>query len=150
MKTIRKKYNIGSVGRLKTYYVTAIFSMIFAVVGFSYNLWRVEVTEKNSTIRTASFSVLNKLAELEQNIYAAHYDQDFQEGNPRHGWVKVGLIVDLSSLISQPVKKEAKELKMLWGKSWTQIPHDEIITNRLISSIDSVRNEIEITINDLK
>jgi len=93
--------------KLKVYYVTAIFSVVFAVVGFSYNAWRLEVTEDNSNIRAASFEVLTVLAELEQIIYAAHYDKDTKEGSPRKGWVKIGLIVDLDSLISKSSEEQA-------------------------------------------
>jgi len=40
--------------KFKAYYFTAVFSMIFAVTGFSYNAWRMEVSEANNNIRTAS------------------------------------------------------------------------------------------------
>ena len=68
--------------KFKVYYLTAIFSLIFAVVGFSYNAWRLEVTEDNSNIRTTAFEVLTELAELQQLIYSAHYDHDMVAGNP--------------------------------------------------------------------
>ena len=99
--------------KLKVYYMTAIISMIFAVVGFSYNAWRLEVSEDNSNIRTASFEVLQELAELEQTIYALHYDNYVTEGSPRKAWVSVGLIVDMSMLISPEVIKEAENLKSI-------------------------------------
>ena len=60
------------VHKLKAYYLTAILSLVFAVIGFSYNAWRLEATEDNSNIRTASFEVLGELAELEHVIYAAY------------------------------------------------------------------------------
>ena len=37
--------------KLRIYYITATFSLLFAVVGFSYNAWRMEVSEKNNNIR---------------------------------------------------------------------------------------------------
>ena len=41
--------------QVSLYRMTLIFSVVLALIGFSYNVWRMEVTEKNSTIRTASF-----------------------------------------------------------------------------------------------
>lgn len=97
--------------KLRLYYITTIFSLLFAVVGFSYNTWRLEVSEDNNNVRTASFEVLKSLSEFEQVIFAAHYDQDDDAGNPRLGWIKIGLIVDLSGLISPEVESSAVQLK---------------------------------------
>jgi hypothetical protein len=136
--------------KLKTYYMTAIFSVVFAVVGFSYNAWRLEVTEDNSNIRSASFKVLTVLAELEQIIYAAHYDKNTVEGSPRKGWVKIGLIVDLSSLISKSSEERAQKLKAAWQKNWEIMAQDSDATTILVNEIDYVRNEIKLTLNELE
>lgn len=121
--------------------------MVVAVIGFSYNAWRMELSEDNNNIRTASFEVLTELSELEQIIYAAHYDKDMLLGNPRKAWVKVGLIVDLSGLISQQVEKEANHLKELWTSNWQSVKDDEVTTKKLVDQIDKVRISIK---NDLK
>lgn len=136
--------------KLTAYYLTAIFSLIFAVIGFSYNTWRLEVTEDNSNIRMASFEVFSHLAKLEQNIYAAHYDQNSIEGSPRKGWVQVGLIVDLSMLISPKVEKNAQDLRSLWSEQWQQIPTQQVTVNQLIKKIDKVRIEIKATLINLQ
>jgi hypothetical protein len=137
-------------GRFKTYYLTAIFSMIFAVVGFSYNAWRLEVSESNNNIRTASFEVLNELAELEQIIFTRHYDNDLQKGNPRIGWVKVGLIVDMGLLISPDVEHRAESLKQKWGESWSRLGTDQKVVDELSGAIDQVRTEIKVTLSQLR
>lgn len=62
--------------------------LVFAVIGFSYNAWRLESSEKNNNVRLAAFTVITELAQLEQLVYAAHYDQDPVNGSPRKGWVK--------------------------------------------------------------
>ena len=129
--------------KLKIYYIIAILSLVFAVIGFSYNAWRLEVTEDNSNIRTASFKVLGQLAELEQIIFAAHYDKDMDAGNPRKGWVKVGLIVDLSVLISKPVEKKSLDLKETWSNNWQKAASEQDATIKLTEAIDQVRNEIK-------
>ena len=136
--------------KLKIYYVTAILGVVFAIVGFSYNAWRLEVSEDNNNIRTASFEVLKELAELEQIIYAAHFDKNEIEGNPRKGWVKIGLIVDLSSLISKPVEQYAGELASTWQNKWESIKQDRSAVDQLISNIETVRQEIKSTLGTLE
>ena len=58
--------------KLKIYYMTAIVGVVLSVTGFVYNAWRLEISEYNNNVRTASFEVLKELAELEQIIYARH------------------------------------------------------------------------------
>lgn len=135
--------------KLKTYYITAILGVVFAVVGFSYNAWRLEATEANSNIRTASFEVLKELAELEQIIYSGYYDHDHNEGNPRKGWVKVGLIVDLSSLISNSVNLWAKQLHHSWSQHWNRFSSEQTSTDQLISDIEQIRSEIKLVLKTL-
>ena len=98
---------------------TAIISLIFAVTGFCYNAWRLEQSEENNIVRDASFQVLTELAEFEQVIYSNHYDKNDVEGSPRLGWVKIGLVSDLSMLISEDVTGDVAVLKSHWAESWT-------------------------------
>ena len=136
--------------RLNSYYFTAVLSFIVAIVGFSYNTWRLEVSEDNSNIRTASFSVLTLLAEFEQNIFAAHYDQDKVAGSPRVGWVKVGLIADMSSLISEEVEQESTALKSLWSEQWSNVSQEQVAVDKLTMQIDRVRDGIKMELKDLQ
>lgn len=136
--------------KLKVYYFTAVFSVMFSLVGFSYNAWRLEVTEDNSNIRMASFEVLNTLSELEQLIYAAHYDHNAVEGNPRKGWIKVGLIADLSSLIGPDVAQDANTLRQVWGENWELLGQENDSASVIVVEIDKVRNQIKMVITDLK
>ncbi|HEY9050328.1 MAG TPA: hypothetical protein VIQ03_02210 [Gammaproteobacteria bacterium] len=136
--------------KFKIYYLTAIFSLVFAVVGFSYNAWRMEVTEDNSNIRTAAFEVLKELTALEQIIYSAHYDKDMVEGNPRKGWVKMGLIVDLSTLINESVLIRADSLNQFWASNWEVMPDDRSVADELVLKIESVRAEIKKVLSELQ
>ena len=136
--------------KLTTYYITAIFGVIFAIIGFSYNAWRMEISEDNNNIRTASFEILKELASLEQLIYSAHYDNNPEEGNPRKGWVKVGLIVDLSGLVSDSVYRQAMNLEASWTKNWAQYSQSRDATDTLVELIDRVRSEIKLTLASLK
>ncbi|MCE9686759.1 hypothetical protein LZP73_11135 [Shewanella sp. AS16] len=121
---------------------TAVFSMLFALIGFSYNVWRMEVTETNATLREASFEMLLQLSELELNVYAAYYDQDAIEGNPRRGWVKVGLIEDLSMLMPAEIRLAAKELKQSWSEHWSRLPTEETSAISVVTAIDATRAQV--------
>jgi len=136
--------------KLKLFYITSVFSMVVALVGFTYNAWRMEITEDNNNVRTASFEVLTLLSEIEQVIYIAHYDKNMQQGNPRIVWVKVGLIVDLSALISSRVEKNARELKSLWRENWQQVKDSESATQKMVAEIDKVRNSIKLELENLR
>lgn len=129
--------------KLKLYFITSIFSIIFALIGFSYNVWRLQQSEVNNTIRMASFEVLTELAEFEQVLYSAYYDKNSIEGSPRTAWVKIGLITDLSQLISKPVEVKAKKLQENWKDNWEKVPNDENSVNQLVLELDNVRKEIK-------
>lgn len=132
------------------YQVAVIFSVLFALIGFSYNVWRMEVSEENNNVRTACFEMLLTLSSLEQLVYAAHYDKDDIEGNPRNGWIKVGLIADLSLLTSNSLEKETTSLKKIWSDHWSSMKEHRESTNKIIKAIDSTRNEIKRELSRLR
>lgn len=76
---------------------------------------------------------------MEQIIYANHYDYNSIKGSPRDGWVKVGLIADLSLFISPACEEASEELKKVWTESWHKIDKDQKAINRLIEKIDKVK-----------
>jgi hypothetical protein len=129
--------------KFRNYYATAIVSLLFALIGFSYNAWRMEASEDNSNIRTAAFEVLTELAELQQLIFAAHYDKDPVAGNPRVGWVKVELIGDLSTLIGEQTHRDAIVLQQTWRDNWAAMADDSAATDELIASIDRMRAAVK-------
>jgi len=116
-----------------------MLSFLFGIVGFIYNTWRYEHSEYNNNVRTASFQMLKELSKFEQNIYANHYDKDNKKGNPRDGWITIGLINDLSPFVSLKCQKEAKKLKVFWKNNWNYIRNDEMRTNQLLSKVENVR-----------
>ncbi|WP_238383542.1 hypothetical protein [Colwellia psychrerythraea] len=135
--------------RINLYQRTVIFSLLFTLMGFSYNVWRMEVSENNNNIRTASFEMLINLSSLEQLVYSAYYDDDLKEGNPRKGWVVVGLIDDLSVLTDDEVKTKTTALKDVWSVNWETIATSQQTVDNIVGSIDSVREEIKILLNSL-
>ena len=135
--------------QLKNYQITVIFSVLFALVGFSYNVWRMEASEHNSNVRTASFEILLKLAELEQLVYSARYDND-KLASPRKGWVLVGLIHDLSSLTDDAVLAQAGKLKSVWADHWSQMASSQQSTDSIVAAIDVTRTAITRLLASLK
>ncbi len=128
---------------------TAIISLIFAVSGFSYNAWRLEQSEENNIVRDAAFQVLTELAEFEQVLYASHYDGNPVEGSPRLGWVKMGLINDLSMLISADASESAAALKESWAGDWPVVPSDRDVVDALVVDVDAVRATVKTRLAEL-
>ena len=132
------------------YQVAVIFSVLFALLGFSYNVWRMEVSEENNTIRTACFEMLINLSSLEQLIYTAYYDGDIKEGSPRKGWVTVNLIADLSALTDDAVKRESFALKEIWAINWSTMATSKDSVDKMVKAIDSARAEIKRLLSSLE
>jgi hypothetical protein len=143
------KLSIKGDQSISIFQVTAVFSMIFALIGFSYNVWRMEITEYNSNMRSASFELLLQLSELEGIVYAAHYDKDTVEGNPRKGWIKVNLIADLSMITEPEVSTSANALKLEWQENWQGITHSEASAMELVTAIDHTRDEVRLLLSTL-
>jgi hypothetical protein len=142
--------NMQTDKQIRNYQVAVIASLLFALLGFSYNVWRMEVTEENANTRTACFEMLLVLSELEQLVYSAHYDKNIIEGSPRKGWVKVGLTVDLSVLTTKKVKDSALKLKEAWSSHWESIDNNEQSVESIIFSIENSRSEIKMLLKELK
>jgi len=142
--------NIQAEKQIRNYQMAVIFSLLFALLGFSYNVWRMEVTEQNANTRTACFELLLVLSELEQLVYAAHYDKNILEGSPRKGWVKVGLTVDLSALTTSKVEHSAIKLKETWSTHWQSITNNQQSVETIVLSIDKSRTEIKLLLQDLQ
>jgi len=134
---------------ISIFQITAVFSMLFALVGFSYNVWRMEITEYNSNMRSASFELLLQLSEFEGIVYAAYYDQDTVAGNPRKGWIKVNLIADLSMITEAEIKDSAKQLKQEWQANWQTMSNKESSAIAVVDAIDDTREEVRILLSKL-
>ena len=136
------KISISGTETINVFQLTAVFSMLFALVGFSYNVWRMEITEYNNNVRSASFELLLQLSELESIIYAAHYDQDVIQGSPRKGWIKVNLIADLSVVTEPDIQAAAEALKTDWQLNWENVASDENSAMQVVGKIDDTRLKV--------
>jgi hypothetical protein len=94
--------------------------------------------------------VLLELASLEQLVYSAHYDGDLIEGNPRKGWVKVGLVGDLSVLTTHSIVIQAESLKSVWSDNWHTMFKNRESVDKIVTAIDSTRYEIKEVLNSLE
>ena len=135
--------------KLLLYYATTLFSILFAIVGFSYNAWRLEQSEYNASVRVAAFSMLSTLAEFEQVVFANYYDNNLEKGNPRTGWGKVILMEDLASLMAPPVAKQSKTLKQAWQNHWQTLPKSTASLTAIEENIDLLRQAIKSEIKQL-
>jgi len=93
--------------------------------------------------------MLQELANLEQLVYAIHYDHSAEEGTPRNGWVKIGLIRDMSMLVAPTVENKAIELKDVWAKKWSQLAEDKQASDDIVHAIEEVRIEARLMLKDL-
>lgn len=135
--------------RIKVYQITAILSILLTLSGFTYNVYRLEQSEINSNIRTSSFEMLKELAYLEQIVYAAYYEQDKVLGNPRTGWVKVGMIRDLSIICFNEKANESKQLYETWEKNWSSMHNNQESVEKIVKSIDTIRKRLRTVLQNL-
>lgn len=128
----------------------AIISLVVAVIALSYTTWREEVTEKNRTLRTASFEILKNLGELQLIVNYAHYQPDNTMGNPLLGWGHVALITDLSQILPPPIPEKADQLATTWGNNWEKIKTDEASAEKISHDIDESRTAVLAVIRKLR
>ena len=129
----------------------ALLSLAIALSSLSYNTWRNERTERNRNVRTASFEILTKLAELERVVYLAQYDRDAQGGNPRTGWTYVLVIRDLSAVIPAPGPAGATELLQVWRDHWEGLGRsDEVAVTSIDAAIGKLRESTLLTLRSLQ
>lgn len=141
MSTIRQQLRSNTV---------ALISLVVALASLGYNTWRNEHTERNRNIRTATFEVLTKLAELERVVFLAQYDRDPNGGSPRTGWTYVLVIRDLSAVVPAPVPARAAELLKAWGDNWEGLgKEDEAAVGHIDDAIGRLREASLATLKSL-
>jgi len=129
----------------------ALISLVVALGSLGYNTWRNERTEHNRNIRTATFELLGKLAELERVVYLAQYDRDTHGGSPRTGWTYVLVIRDLAAVVPPPVPAQAAELQRIWGENWEGLGRDdEAAVTRIDDAIGRLREGALATLRSLR
>jgi hypothetical protein len=129
----------------------ALISLVVALGSLGYNTWRNERTEHNRNIRTATFELLTKLAELERVVFLAQYDHDAAGGNPRTGWTYVLVIRDLAAVVPGPVSMQATQLQGVWASHWEDLgKSDESAAVRIDDAIEKLREASLSTLRSLR
>lgn len=129
----------------------ALISLVVALGSLGYNTWRNERTEHNRNIRTATFELLTRLAELERVTYLAQYDRDLNGGNPRTGWTYVLVIRDLATVVPEPVPAGATQLQKVWSENWEGLgKDDETAVNRIDDAVGKLRAASLTTLRSLR
>jgi hypothetical protein len=119
----------------------ALISLVVAISSFSYNTWRNERTEHNRNVRTATFELLTRLADLKRVVYLAQYDRDAAGGNPRTGWTYVLAIHDLSAVTPAPLAVRAEELSQVWRDNWEDLgKQDEVAVDHIDKAMGNLRD----------
>jgi len=142
MSTIRQQLRDNAV---------ALISLVLALTSLAYNTWRNERTEYNRNVRTATFELLGKLAELERVVFLAQYDRDASGGNPRTGWTYVLVIRDLATVVPAPVPRQAVRLQETWGANWQGLgKDDETAVGQIDDAIVALREASLATLKSLR
>lgn len=130
--------------------LTAVFSVLFALCGFGYNVWRQEATEYNNNLRTSCYQLLLEIAELEQIIFALHFDRERMQSTPRMGWVKARLINDLGATATPEVAVKTENLLAMWASHWEQIETDDDAVGKVTLALDETRAAVKASIESLR
>ena len=142
MTTIRQQLRNNAV---------ALISLVVALSSLGYNTWRNERSEHNRNIRTATFELLVKLAELERVVFLAQYDRDAHGGSPRTGWTYVLVIRDLAAVVPAPGPAQAAQLQEVWGENWQGLGRDdEAAVSRIDDAIGALREASLATLKSLR
>jgi hypothetical protein len=126
----------------------AIMSIIIAVYSISYNTWRTQTLEENSSKRVAAFEIMMKLGHLREVLFYNHYEKDtIQKGNPKTGWVYVLAIKDMSDILGGDISNTADSLVQIWSDNWEQLENKEENLDNILDVVEEVRKD---TLNMVK
>ncbi|MEO6689414.1 MAG: hypothetical protein ABIS07_08255 [Dokdonella sp.] len=92
----------------------ALISLTVALFGTSYNTWRNQTTEAHRNTRTAGFMVLETLGQLQEITDRRYYGGDHSDENRVSGWGKVGVVRDMSTLVSPAAEIQGRAVFEAW------------------------------------
>ncbi len=129
----------------------AIISLIVALSGLGYNTWRNEASEANKNIREAGLFMMKELTELQEVVLYARFDREDERGDIKTGWSHVLAVKDLSYAMPEKVQVDAAQLSSIWQTHANGISENQSESYQAIDkSIDAVKKQIVIAINDLR
>lgn len=95
----------------------SLISLIVAIMALTVNAQRANQTEYQRNIRSASFTILHELSQLQLLIDIAHYDRQARGDISQHpitGWARVNYIQDLSIVVPEPLPQAVADLHSTW------------------------------------
>ncbi len=128
----------------------ALISLLVAVFAVGNTTWRGEETEKNRSIRPASFEALKHLGELQIVIIYSRYQPDNKLGDPFFGWGHMMLINDMGELLPEPVPTAFQKLYTVWNTDWDKIKEDPTAVENITTEVDNSRNSVITLIRSLR
>lgn len=134
--------------QLKENYL-AIISLLIAVIALIHNKRLYERSETNRNTRTASFEILMKLGELQQEVNLLVFAPE-SKGVPINAWGYVALIGDLSKLVPAPVPQKVDQMIQVWKENYAKIKENENSADVISQSIDEAREAVIQVITHLK
>ena len=124
-------------------HAVALISLAVALFSSSYNTWRNQTTEAHRNVRSAAFSVIEQLGELQQLVDARYYGGDTSEANRINGWGKAVLVRDMTMLMSPDVEQGARSLFDSWQSNVDQLEkHDTHAEEAISHAIANLRSQV--------
>lgn len=126
----------------------SIISLLIAVLALIHNNRLYEKAEANRNTRAASFEILMKLGQLQQEVNRLHFES-YTEATVIAAWGNLSLIEDLAELMPSPVPEKAKALLVVWNDNLTKVKDSNESVEKVSQSIDNTRTAILEVIRNL-
>ncbi len=133
--------------RINTVFLS-ILSLVIALTALGYNTWRNEVTEQNRNIRAAGFEMLREVAHLQLLVDNIHYAESSPR-DPIEGWARANLLVSLGHVMPDSVAEQAKRVKQVWQKNWSELDRDQAANRNITEANRQLEQAIIVALKQL-
>jgi len=128
----------------------ALISLAVALFSSSYNTWRNQTTEAHRNVRSAAFSMIEQLGELQQLVDSRYYGGDTSDANRINCWGKAALVRDMSILVSPQTEQSAGALFGTWQANVDLLEkHDAHSEEAIAHAIGDVRKQVLVELRNL-
>ncbi|MEO5559172.1 MAG: hypothetical protein ABIO49_05205 [Dokdonella sp.] len=128
----------------------ALISLTVALFGTSYNTWRNQTTEAHRNTRTAGFMVLETLGQLQEVTDRRYYGGDHSDENRVRGWGKVGVVRDMSTLVSPAAETQGRAVFDAWQAGVDKLDGGDAEAEKSVTlAISGLRDRVMIELRSL-
>jgi hypothetical protein len=128
----------------------ALISLSVALFGTSYNTWRNQTTEAHRNTRTAGFTVLDALGQLQEIADRRYYGGDHSDANRISGWGKAAVVRDMSTLVSPTADEQGHALFVVWQGNIDKLDgRDEGAEQAITRAISDLRARVIVELRGL-